>query len=71
MKIELEKEELEKIIKEAFRHGQINREMMEAGLERSEIEDYTFSVMRKQMLVQMMRKDEESGLYGDEPQSIH
>jgi hypothetical protein len=45
--------------------------MMEAGLERSEIEDYTFSVMRKQMLVQMMRKDEESGLYGDEPQSIH
>jgi hypothetical protein len=43
----LTKEELGDIIREAFRHGQINREMMEAGLERSEIDDYTSSTMSK------------------------
>lgn len=74
MKIELTKEELEEIVREAFRYGQINREMMEAGLERSEIDDYTGSVMtkliRKQHLIDMMKADEDDGLY-DEPYSIH
>jgi len=40
-------EELEKEIKQAFIHGQGNKEMMEAGLERDETEDYVNSRMRK------------------------
>ena len=39
--------ELEKEIKQAFIHGQGNKEMMEAGLERDETEDYVNSRMRK------------------------
>jgi hypothetical protein len=39
-------EELEKEIKQAFIHGQGNKEMMEAGLERDETEDYVNSRMR-------------------------
>ncbi len=44
--ITLTQEELEKEIKKAFIHGQGNREMMEAGLERDETEDYVNSRMR-------------------------
>jgi len=40
-------EELEKEIKQAFIHGQGNKEMMEVGLERDETEDYVNSRMRK------------------------
>ena len=40
-------EELEKEIKQAFIHGQGNKEMMESGLERDETEDYVNSRMRK------------------------
>ncbi len=40
-------EELEKEIKQAFIHGQGNKEMMEVGLERDETEDYVNSIMRK------------------------
>lgn len=40
-------EELEKEIKQAFIHGQGNKEMVEAGLERDETEDYVNSRMRK------------------------
>lgn len=40
-------EELEKEIKQAFIHGQGNKEMMEAGLERDETEDYVNSRMRQ------------------------
>ena len=44
--ITLTQEELEKEIKKAFIHEQGNREMMEAGLERDETEDYVNSRMR-------------------------
>jgi hypothetical protein len=40
--VELLKEE----IKRAFIHGQGNAQMMEAGLERDEVEDYTYYRMR-------------------------
>jgi len=39
-------EQLEKEIKQAFIHGQGNKEMMEAGLERDETEDYVNSRMK-------------------------
>ena len=45
--ININMEELEKEIKQAFIHGQGNKEMMEAGLERDETEDYVKSRMRK------------------------
>ena len=45
--ININMEELEKEIKQAFIHGQGNKEMMEAGLERDETEDYVNSRMRK------------------------
>ena len=45
-KITLTQEELEREIKRAFVHGQGNAEMMEAGLERDETEDYVNSRMR-------------------------
>ena len=44
-KILLTQEELEKEIRQAFIHGQRNSEMMEAGLERDETEDYVNSRM--------------------------
>jgi hypothetical protein len=46
-KITLTQEELEREIKQAFVHGQGNAEMMEAGLERDETEDYVNSRMRQ------------------------
>ena len=46
-KIKITIEELEKEIKQAFIHGQGNKEMMEVGLERDETEDYVNSTMRK------------------------
>ena len=45
-RITLSQEELQKEIKQAFIHGQGNKEMMEAGLERDETEDYVNSRMR-------------------------
>ena len=45
-RIILTQEELEREIKRAFVHGQGNAEMMEAGLERDETEDYVNSRMR-------------------------
>ena len=45
-KITLTLEELEKEIRQAFIHGQGNNEMMEAGLERDETEDYVNSRLR-------------------------
>ena len=45
-RITLSQEELQKEIKQAFIHGQGNKEMMEAGLERDETEDYVRSRMR-------------------------
>ena len=45
-RIILSQEELQKEIKQAFIHGQGNKEMMEAGLERDETEDYVRSRMR-------------------------
>jgi hypothetical protein len=45
-KIAVNQEELQKEIKQAFIHGQGNKEMMEAGLERDETEDYVRSRMR-------------------------
>ena len=45
-KITLTQEELEREIKRAFVHGQGNAEMMKAGLERDETEDYVNSRMR-------------------------
>jgi hypothetical protein len=44
--ITLTHEELQKEIRQAFIHGQGNKEMMEAGLERDETEDYVNSRMR-------------------------
>jgi hypothetical protein len=58
-------EELEKEIKQAFIHGQGNKEMMEAGLERDETEDYVNSRMRN--LLKSNKDDEDhisSMLYG-------
>jgi hypothetical protein len=46
MKITLEEKELEKIIRQAFIHGQGNKEMMESGLERDEVNEYISSEMR-------------------------
>jgi hypothetical protein len=46
IKITLTQEELEKEINQAFIHGQVNQEMMEAGLEKDETEDYVNSRMR-------------------------
>lgn len=43
----LKKEELEEIIRKAFIHGQGNGQMMEAGLERDEVDDYTLLNMIK------------------------
>jgi hypothetical protein len=60
----LTKEELEHVIREAFRHGQINREMMEAGLERSEIDDYTASVMSKTIQREALKELTQMGDYG-------
>lgn len=60
----LTKEELEDIIREAFRHGQINREMMEAGLERSEIDDYTSSTMSKLTRKEALKDLTQMGDYG-------
>ena len=45
-RITLTQEELQKEITQAFIHGQGNKEMMEAGLERDETEDYVRSRMR-------------------------
>ena len=45
--IVLTQEELETEIRQAFIHGQGNKEMMEAGLERDETEDYVNSRMRQ------------------------
>lgn len=59
----LTKEELEHIIREAFRYGQINREMMGAGLERSEIDDYTISVMSKSIKKQHLKDLTQMGDY--------
>jgi hypothetical protein len=36
---------LQEEIKKAFMHGQVNAQMMEIGLERNEVEDYTNSRM--------------------------
>ena len=44
--IVLTQEELETEIRQAFIHGQGNKEMMEAGLERDETEDYVNNRMR-------------------------
>ena len=46
-KITLTQEQLEKEIKQAFIHGQGNADMMDAGLERDETEDYVNSRMRQ------------------------
>ena len=43
--IVLTQEELKKEIERAFIHGQGNAQMMEAGLERDEVEDYVNSRM--------------------------
>ena len=53
--ITLTQEELEKEIKQAFIHGQGNKEMMEAGLERDETEDYVNSRMKSLL---KLNKDE-------------
>jgi hypothetical protein len=45
-KITLTQEELEIEIKQAFIHGQENKEMIESGLERDETEEYVRSRMR-------------------------
>lgn len=39
-------EPLEEELRRAFTHGQSNNEMMEAGLERNEVDDYVSSRMR-------------------------
>jgi hypothetical protein len=46
-KITLTQDEMGREIKRAFVHGQGNAEMMEAGLERDETEDYVNSRMRQ------------------------
>tara|TARA_Y100000385_G_scaffold143550_1_gene148933 strand:- start:2262 stop:2459 length:198 start_codon:yes stop_codon:yes gene_type:complete len=55
-------EELEKEIKQAFIHGQGNKEMMEAGLERDETEDYVNSRMSKLLKQNKGDFDYESGM---------
>ena len=54
-KILLTQEELEKEIRQAFIHGQRNNEMMEAGLERDETEDYVNS---RKITILNQNKDE-------------
>ena len=56
-KITLTLEELEKEIRQAFIHGQGNNEMMEAGLERDETEDYVNSRMRRMRILLNQNKD--------------
>jgi hypothetical protein len=43
--MEIDVKEMEKEIRNAFKHGQGNALMMESGLERDEVEDYVSSVM--------------------------
>jgi hypothetical protein len=40
-------DELREIVKQAYIHGQGNKELMESGLERDETEDYTNSVISR------------------------
>lgn len=54
--IVLTQEELETEIRQAFIHGQGNKEMMEAGLERDETEDYVNNRMR--ILLNQNKEDE-------------
>jgi len=54
-KILLTQEELEKEIRQSFIHGQRNNEMMEAGLERDETEDYVNS---RKITILNQNKDE-------------
>jgi hypothetical protein len=54
--IVLTQEELETEIRQAFIHGQGNKEMMVAGLERDETEDYVNNRMR--ILLNQNKEDE-------------
>jgi hypothetical protein len=54
--IVLTQEELETEIRQAFIHGQGNKEMMLAGLERDETEDYVNNRMR--ILLNQNKEDE-------------
>ena len=54
--IVLTQEELKTEIRQAFIHGQGNKEMMEAGLERDETEDYVNNRMR--ILLNQNKEDE-------------
>ena len=65
-KITLTQEELEKEIKQAFIHGQGNLEMMEAGLERDETEDYVNSRMRSLLNHKVLEKGQLDNLLKQE-----
>ena len=41
------KETMERLLRDAFKHGQGNGQMMESGLERDEIDDYVSWTMMK------------------------
>jgi hypothetical protein len=65
-KITLTQEELEKEIRQAFIHGQGNVEMMEAGLERDETEDYVNSRMRSLLSHKVLEKEQLDNLLKQE-----
>ena len=65
-KITLTQEELEKEIKQAFIHGQGNLEMMEAGLERDETEDYVNSRMRSLLNHRVLKEEQLDNLLKQE-----
>jgi hypothetical protein len=50
------KEEFREIVRQAYLHGQGNGVMMEAGLERDEIQDYTDSAVRKHFPIKPINK---------------
>ena len=65
-KIILTQEELEKEIKQAFICGQGNVEMMEAGLERDETEDYVNSRMRSLLNHRVLKEEQLDNLLKQE-----
>ena len=68
-KIILTQEELEREIKRAFVHGQGNAEMMEAGLERDETEDYVNSRMRSLLNHTMLEENNLSEVQANKTKS--
>jgi len=55
---EITEQQLIEEIRKAYRHGQSNEEMMQAGLERNEIDDYTnFRIIQVSKMFKIIKED--------------